>query len=171
MRELQIEQYKLLLNSLASKMESLGFAKIRGHPFWPSEITGDMGGRLLVTFLGTNKTGTISKKRLKKEWLPLSQAITEKFSTPRNMKRSGFATGMKELMKNTPVTFPDDSRSQVDKEQNVGPEVGDEIDISLNHLQGETPEIIDSSDVESVPLMEMSNLALDLKSIVSMAST
>ena len=130
-------------------MENLGFAKIRGHPFWPSEITGDMGGRLLVTFLGSNKTGTISMKRLRKEWLPLSQAITEKFSTPRNLKRSGFATGMKELVKNTPFTFLDDPRSQVDEEQNVSPEV-DEIDFSFNHLHSETPEMIDNSDVESV---------------------
>ena len=73
--ELQIEQCKLLLNSLASKMENLGFAKIRGHPFWPSEISRDVGGRLLVTFLGSNKTGTISKKKLRKEWLPWQRSF------------------------------------------------------------------------------------------------
>ena len=81
--------------------EQLGFAKIKGHRFWPAVITGQTGGRMLVSFLGSDQCGYISSKKLTKEWAVLSQISLAKFATVKNFKAQGYKKGVLDLIDGT----------------------------------------------------------------------
>ena len=86
---------------MAVNKERLGFAKVPGHRSWPAEITGQVKGRILVTFFGSNQCGYISNKKLGKEWAELSQKSLTRFATAHSFQDQSYRSGVLELIDGT----------------------------------------------------------------------
>ena len=67
----------------------LGFAKLRGHSFWPAKLSGQTGKRLWVKFYGTEEFGSILNDQ--KHWILMNDGSLKAFSIPKKLKRPKYA--------------------------------------------------------------------------------
>jgi hypothetical protein len=73
------------------------FAKVKGYPMWPAEITALHGSRYEVFFFGTHEVARIAPKEL----LKYTPANLEKFNKPQFTSRRFYKEGLTEMEKFT----------------------------------------------------------------------
>jgi len=84
------------------------FAKVKGYPAWPAEVTATEGGKFEVFFFGTHETARLTVKDLFK----VNETSIDKFSQPKMKARKWFKEGLDEMMtlvqtrKNKPIKAP-----------------------------------------------------------------
>jgi hypothetical protein len=73
----------------------LGFAKQKGYNWHPAIKTGTLarGNRITVTYFGTAQTGTVDKGK----WLPFTEQVEARITTPRLLMNAGFKKGLDQL--------------------------------------------------------------------------
>ena len=76
--------------------EEFGFAKVRGHSFWPAKKTGEFNGKIWVNFFGTDQMGTLTKN--KQHWLVLSDKSLKRFVTTNTLKRPSYSKAVSEMV-------------------------------------------------------------------------
>jgi len=70
------------------------FAKVKGYPAWPAEVTVIGGGRFEVFFFGTHEIARLTAKDLFK----VTEANIDKFSHPKMKARKWYKEGLDEMM-------------------------------------------------------------------------
>jgi len=81
----------------ADKNFSVGepcFAKVKGYPAWPAEVTSVAGGKFEVFFFGTHEVARLTNKDLFKA----SEANIAKFSHPKMKTRKWYKEGLEEML-------------------------------------------------------------------------
>jgi len=82
---------------MVEKMFSVGepcFAKVKGYPAWPAEVTSQTGGKFEVFFFGTHEVARLTMKDLFKT----TEANIAKFSHPKMKARKWYKEGLDEMM-------------------------------------------------------------------------
>jgi len=70
------------------------FAKVKGYPAWPAEVTVTDGGKFEVFFFGTHETARLTVKDLFK----VNETNIDKFSNPKVKARKWYKEGLDEMM-------------------------------------------------------------------------
>jgi len=70
------------------------FAKVKGYPAWPAEVTSVAGGKFEVFFFGTHEVARLTSKDLFKA----SEANIAKFSHTKMKARKWYKEGLEEMM-------------------------------------------------------------------------
>jgi len=70
------------------------FAKVKGYPAWPAEVTVIGGGKFEVFFFGTHEIARLTAKDLFK----VNEANIDKFSHPKMKARKWYKEGLDEMM-------------------------------------------------------------------------
>ena len=70
------------------------FAKVKGYPAWPAEVTVIGGGKFEVFFFGTHEIARLTAKDLFKA----NEANIDKFSHPKMKARKWYKEGLAEMM-------------------------------------------------------------------------
>jgi len=70
------------------------FAKVKGYPAWPAEVTVTGGGKFGVFFFGTHETARLTVKDLFK----VNETNIDKFSQPKMKARKWYKEGLDEMM-------------------------------------------------------------------------
>jgi len=85
------------------------FAKVKGYPAWPAEVTVIGGGKFEVFFFGTHETARLTAKDLFK----VNQINIDKFSHPKMKARKWYKEGLDEMINLVKIRKRNASNPQV----------------------------------------------------------
>jgi len=112
------------------------FAKVKGYPMWPAEVTSLLGSRFEVFFFGTHEVAKVGPKDI----LKATPANIEKFSQSGHVNRKFYKEGLEEMRE-----FSDKASSKIKKLSIPVNEMKQENSKPTKRLKLETP--------SKVPLM------------------
>ena len=110
-----ISSLDVMLLNFQIKMEvpissDFGFGKIKGHRTWPCKRVSETSSKVEVSFLGSDKFGSVLKKS--QGWIRLDLPSLKKFCSPKMMENKQFADGV-HIMVNDFAKYSD--KNSVDK--------------------------------------------------------
>ena len=91
-------------------LADFGFGKVKGHRIWPCKKISETSSRIIVSFFGSDKMGSVLKR--KQGWIRLSLPSLKKLCSLKMMENKQFSDGV-EIMVNDFAKYSDEN--SVDK--------------------------------------------------------